>query len=76
MGLHEKSGELFNGTKVNSLKKKIIPKNINKQQQAFFVATFITSEHPIYSIKLVYLTGVMLDIFILLNNKSFHTLGI
>ena len=51
-----------------------IQKNINKQVQAVILITFIIREHSIFSTKIVYLSGVMLDIFILLNNRLFHTL--
>ena len=37
MGLHEKSGELFNGTKVNSLKNKLLCMNLNIETKSFLL---------------------------------------
>ena len=59
-----------------SLVKKKITKNINKQMQAVILIIFITSELSIYSTKIVYWSGVVLDEHMNLNNTSFHTLGI
>ena len=69
---------MLNGKKVFGFKKKVSEnhKNINKQLQTKNLIIFLTSEHSIYSTKIVYWSGVVLDVFMLLNNRVFHTLGI
>ena len=56
--------------------KKFIPKKINEQLQAIFLITFLTSEHSIYTTKVVYMTGVMLDFFDPVEQQIIYTLGI